>query len=211
MKSRTLRNLLLVGCTSLAGLLIQCGYLNQFQKSVVNLQRCKFKLQNVADVKLAGISIANKHSVSDFGLLDGAKLAGAYASKKLIIDMTLNVAATNPNDGTGGTSQASATLVGFPWKLLIDNKETISGDIGGNPEIPGKGQTTIIPLVTSLDLYQFFADKGYDNVVNLALSIGGASGSAARLTLRGTPRISTPLGNISYPQPIDVVDKEFRN
>lgn len=211
MTSRTIRPLLLAAFIAMGATLMQCSYVKQLQKGMVNLQRCKFKLANVSGFKLAGIAISEKQKLSDFGLLDGAKLAGAFASKKFPADMTINVAATNPNDGTGGSSQATATLVGFPWQLLIDNKATISGDIGGKPEIPGTGQTTIIPLTTSLDLYQFFGDKGYEGIVNIALAMGGKSGSAARLTLRGTPRVSTPLGDISYPQPIDVVDKEFRN
>ncbi len=211
MTAKTLRIMLAAFGVTAAATFMQCGYVQQLQKSIQNLQRCKFKLQNVSGFKLAGVSLTDKHTISDFGLIDGAKLAGAFASKNLPADFTLNVAATNPNDGTGGSPQTTATIVGFPWTLLIDGKSTINGDIGGNPEIPGTGKTTIIPLNTSLDLYKFFADRGYDDVVNLALAIGGASGSAARLTLRGTPRISTPIGDITYPQPIDVVDREFRN
>ena len=191
---------------------MQCGYLNQIQNTIVNLQRCKFKLGSVNNFTLAGVSLEGKHSLSDFSLIgDGAKLASAFASRSLPAQFTLNVLATNPNDGTGGTTATSATLVGMPWDLLIDNKQTISGDIGTHVQIPGKGQSATIPLPTTVDLYQFFGDKQYEDIINLALAIGGAGGSVGRLTLRGTPRVSTPLGDISYPNPINIVDKEFRN
>lgn len=211
MKSRIVQSALLVAIVATSAFLMQCSVVKQVQQSMVNLQRCKFKLQNVANVKVAGIALAGKKSLSDFNLLDGAKLVSAFSSKSLPAELTLNVAASNPNDGTGGYPQTTATLVGFPWTLLIDSKPTINGDIGGRPEIPGTGKSTIIPLNTSLDLYSFFGDKGYEGVMNLALALGGVNGSAARLTLRGTPRISTPLGDISYPQPIEVIDREFRN
>ncbi len=211
MNSRLARLVLVILIVASATTLMQCGYLMQMQQSMSNLQRCKFKLQDIASFKLAGVALGNKKSISDFSLLDGASLLSAFNSKHLPAEFTLNIAASNPNDGTGGYPQTTATLVGFPWQLLIDGKNTISGDIGGRPEIPGTGKTTIIPLNTSIDLYQFFGEKGYTDVMNLALAMGGASGSAARLTLRGTPKISTPLGDISYPSAIDVVDKEFRN
>ncbi|HET7153006.1 MAG TPA: hypothetical protein VFJ29_04515 [Candidatus Kapabacteria bacterium] len=190
----------------------QCGYLSQLQNTIVNLQRCKFKLGSVDNFTLAGVSLAGKHSLSDFSLIgDGAKLAAAFANRSLPAQFTLNVLATNPNDGTGGTTSTSATLVGMPWNLLVDGKQTISGDIGTHVQIPGKGQSATIPLPASVDLYQFFGDKQYEDIVNLALAMGGANGSAGRLTLRGTPKVSTPLGDISYPNPINIVDKEFRN
>ena len=194
-----------------AAMLWQCSYVKQFQQGMTNLARCKFKLLDVSNVSVAGVNVAGKKSIGDFSLMDGINLTKAFTAKSLPASMTIDVGATNPNDGSGGYPQTTATLVGFPWTLLIDGKQTITGDIGGRPEIPGTGQTTTIPLVTSLDLYKFFGDKGYNDVMNLALAIGGVNGSAAKLTLRGTPRVSTPLGDISYPGSIDVVDKEWRN
>ena len=46
--------------------------------------------------------------------------------------------------------------------------------------------------------------------MNLALALGGKNGSAARVTLKATPTIDTPLGAITYPGEISIIDKEFR-
>jgi hypothetical protein len=211
MKRKRTSITLLLSSVLFAATLFQCSYVKQFQQGMTNLSRCKFKLQGVGNVTIAGVSLAGKRQVSDFSLMDGINLSKAFATKSFPTAMTIYVGATNPNDGSGGYPQTTATLVGFPWTLLIDGKQTISGDIGGRPEIPGTGKSTTIDLVTSLDLYKFFGDKGYADVMNLALAIGGANSSAAKLTLRGTPRVSTPLGDISYPSAIDVVDKEWRN
>ena len=76
-------------------------------------------------------------------------------------------------------------------------------------EIPGTGQATTIPIRLSLDLYEFFGNKGYDELVGLALAIGGRSGSPSRLTLDAQPRVTTPFGEIVYPGRITIVDREF--
>lgn len=184
-----------------------CNVVNEIQRAITNLSRCTFKLSSVSDFKLAGISLGGK---TGFNVTDGATLASAFARNELPASFTVNVAAVNPNDGTGGTSQSSATLTSFAWTLLIDSTKTISGDIASPITIPGTGQQTMIPLRMNLDLVTFFKNKGYDHIVNLALALGGAHGSPARLTLRAKPTINTELGPISYPGEIDIIDKEFR-
>jgi len=95
------------------------------------------------------------------------------------------------------------------WRLFIDNNETINGNVG-NVSVPGVGQTTNIPIGMSFDLLKFFKDAGYDNVINLALALGGKNGSASRITLKVRPTVETVLGPITYPGEFDVIDKEFR-
>ena len=63
----------------------------------------------------------------------------------------------------------------------------------------------------SLDLVKFFKDAGYENIINLALALGGVSGSSARVTLKATPTVDTFLGPITYPGELTIVDKEFRS
>lgn len=184
-----------------------CNVVKEIHQAITNLSRCKFKLVNISDFTLAGISLAGR---SGFTLMEGATLASAFAGDALPASFTINVAAINPNDGTSGSTKSTATLTSFAWTLLIDNTTTISGDIASPVTIPGTGQTTTIPLRMSLDLVKFFRDKGYTGVINLALALGGANSSPGRLTLRAKPTISTDFGPISYPREIDIVDKEFR-
>ncbi|MFZ1729668.1 MAG: hypothetical protein WBQ23_08090 [Bacteroidota bacterium] len=191
-------------------LFTSCNALRDIQKSMTNLSRCQFKLESVNNFALSGIRLSDKKSVSDFSLTDGVKLAAAFARNEFPASFTLNVAAINPNDGTGGTQQTSATLTSFAWTLILDNTLTINGNIADPITIPGTGQKSIIPLVMNLDLAKFFKDRGYDAVVNLALALGGANSSPSRITLRATPRIRTSFGEITYPGAIDIVDKEFK-
>ncbi len=190
---------------------VACNTLKQFEQAFLNLKRCSFKLENVSNFSLMGVNLSSKKSVSDFNLLDAAKLASGFARKQFPASFVLNIAAINPNDGTGGSSQSSATLTSFAWTMILDNKTTISGDIAQPITIPGTGQKSIIPMQMDLDLAKFFGDQGYESVINLALALGGANSSPARITLKAKPKISTSLGVIPYPGEISIIDREFRS
>ena len=180
-------------------------------ETMVNLSRLKFKLGNVNNLTLNGINISNKKSISDFNAVELLKLTSVITSGELPVSFTLNVEAKNPNDGSGGYPKTDATLKAFPWKLEIDNVETISGNIGSPVSVPGTGDVTNIPLTMNLDLIEFFGNKGLDNLVNLALALGGQQGSSSKLTLYATPTVSSPLGDIKYPGELKIVDQSFTN
>ncbi len=177
--------------------------------AIVNLQRLQFKLDKVTGMSLADVPLSSITSLSNFSILDGVKLVAAFGSGKLPAKFTLNVKAKNPNDGTGGTKNTSAVIKNMAWRLFLDNKETVNGNVGGI-SVPGVGEATNIPIDIGLDLVQFFNNAGYESIMNLALALGGKNGSASRVNLKVTPTIETVLGLITYPGEIDVIDKEFR-
>lgn len=177
--------------------------------TLTNVQRLQFKLGSVNNFNLAGVNFSNIASINDISALDIIKLTNAFSSGKFPTSFTLNLLAKNPNDGTGGTTQTTAIIKNLDWRLLIDNNETINGAVQ-NVEVPGVGQETVIPIQISLDLLQFL-NKSYDDLIKLALAIGGKNGSAARLTLKVKPTVDTFLGPITYPGEISVIDKEFRS
>lgn len=184
-----------------------CAALKDFSNTMTNLARLKFKLDSVSGFQLAGIPLSGKTTLS---VMDGARILSAFSRNELPATFVLNVGALNPNDGTGGTTKTSSTLTSLSWTLIVDNTLTIKGDIADPITIPGTGQEVLIPLQMNLDLVKFFKDKGYESIVNLALAIGGASGSPSRLTLRVKPTVQTPYGPLTYPNEIDVIDREFR-
>jgi len=177
--------------------------------AITNIQRLQFKLDKVTGMKLAGVSFSNLSSISNISLMDAANLLANFTQGKLPVEFTLNVLAKNPNDGTGGTKNTSAVIKNMAWRLFIDNNETINGNVG-NVSVPGVGKTTNIPIGMSFDLLRFFKDAGYDNLLNLALALGGRNGSSSRITLKVKPTVETILGPITYPGEFDVIDREFR-
>ena len=132
----------------------------------------------------------------------------AFSQKRLQTEFVLNVEARNPNDGTGNTKSSTIPLESLKWTLYIDNVKTIDGDITNTVEIPGKGGSTIIPIFISLDLYDFFAKRGYDGIVKLALALGGVKGNTSSIRLEALPVVRTPLGPIGAPR-VTIVDHKF--
>jgi len=180
-------------------------------ETMVNISRLKFKLGAVNNFTVSGINISNKSSLQDFNAMELLNLTQIIATGKLPASFTLNVEAKNPNDGTGGYPKTDATLKAFPWRLEIDNVETISGNIGTPVSVPGTGQITNIPLTMNVDLIEFFGNKGYENLLNLALALGGQQGSSSKLSLFARPTVSSPLGDIKYPSELKIVDQSFTN
>jgi hypothetical protein len=178
-------------------------------KTFVNVSRLKFKLDNVTDFQVSGISINNKTSLNDFNTVDIVKLTAGVTKGELPVTFVLNVNAINPNDGSSGFPATEITMKSFAWKLFVDEKETISGNIASPVTVPGTGETKVIPLEIKFDMLNFFKDKGYENLMQLVLNLGGAKGSASQLKLVAEPVLGTPIGDLRYPQPITIVFQQF--
>lgn len=186
---------------------VQCSIL----QTMTNLSRLQFKLGNVNGFMVNNIDISNKTSISDLSPTEMISLSSIIIQGKLPVSFVLNVNAKNPNDGTSGYSRTDATLKGFRWRLFIDDKETISGDLDAPVTVPGTGEVSNIPLRINLDLLQFFKGEELEKIASLVLAIGGKQGSSSRITLYATPTVSTPLGDIKYPGELKIVDTKFTN
>lgn len=184
---------------------IQCSV----YESLTNLSRLQFKVGNVNGFEINGVSLSGKSKIGDFNALDLLNLSSAFTKGSLPVSFILNVDAKNPNDGTGGYKKSDATLQNFKWRLFLDNKETISGDIDQPVTVPGTGDVTTIPLRINIDLMKFFKDKGYESLINLALALGGTKSTSSKITLYATPTVSSPFGNITYPGELKLIDTEF--
>lgn len=184
---------------------IQCSV----YQAITNISRLQFKLGSVNGFEINGISFSGKSKISDFNAIDVLKLSSAFAGGSLPASFVLNVEAKNPNDGTGGYPKTDATIQNFKWRLFLDDKETITGDLDQPFIVPGTGDVSVIPLRVNIDLMKFFKDKGYDSILNLALALGGSQGSSSKITLFATPTVSSPFGNITYPGELKIVDYTF--
>ncbi len=188
-----------------------CADLKKLSQTYSNLQKVEFKLQSVKDFRLKNISFSGKNSVSDFSMTEGAKLLRLFNSKEMPVSFVLNLAARNPEDRQSGKKSVSSTITNIDWRLFIDDKLTVSGTVTKDVTIPGTGETEIIPIGVNLDIYKFFGGKRYEDVLKLALALGGVGDNTSRLRLDIKPSVKTQFGPINYPGRIDVIDKEFRS
>lgn len=186
---------------------VQCSV----YQTMVNLSRLQFRLGDVNGFTVMNIPISNKKSINDFSVVDVAKITASLAQGKFPVSFVLNVDAKNPNDGTGGYQRTDATLKDLAWVLELDGKKTISGRLDNPVTVPGTGEVTPIPLRIELDLKEFFEDRGYESLINLALTLGGVQGSSSKIALYATPTVSTALGDIRYPGELKIVDAHFTN
>ncbi|MBI9070002.1 MAG: hypothetical protein JEY94_00290 [Melioribacteraceae bacterium] len=178
-------------------------------KTLTNVSRLKFKVDKIKDFNISGININNKSKITDLNITDAFTLTKAVSKGNLRADFVLNIEAKNPNDGTGGHKATDIKLKSFPFTLYIDDVETVSGDISEPITVPGVGENQIISLNIGLDLIQFFKDKGYKGLMNLALKLGGKNSSTSSIKIVAQPVISTFLGDIKYPDKLTIVDTKF--
>jgi hypothetical protein len=178
-------------------------------QTLINVSRLKFKLDQINNFMISGVSVSNKSQLKDFSAIEILKISSSFAQGKMPVSFTINVQAKNPNDGTGGYKRTNATINSFPWRLLIDDKETISGNISSPVTVPGTGEITAIPIQLNIDLMTFFKDRGYESLINLALNIGGNKNSASNVALLARPTVNTSIGNITYPGELKIVSYQF--
>ncbi|NMB82796.1 MAG: LEA type 2 family protein, partial [Ignavibacteria bacterium] len=157
----------LISLLLLISLLGGCSVL----KTLENVSRLKYKIHSAVGYKVLGISIDNKKSIKDFNSLEMLKLSSGILKGSLPLTFSLNIEAKNPNDGSGGYPQTDLTLESFPYKLFINDKEIITGDIDSPVLVPGKGESTLIALNIEFDIAKSFKEKSLDDILSLLLNL----------------------------------------
>lgn len=203
MKIKILKSFLLL--FSLIFIVSGCSVLQTFS----NITRLKYKISSASNYQIAGIDVRNKKSVKDFNAVDILKLSTGLMKGNLPLTFVLNIEAKNPNDGSGGYPATDISIANFPWRLFVNDKEVVSGELKEPILVPGRGESTIIPLQIQFDVAKSFKEKSLDDLLGLVLQIAGAGGSTSNLKLKAQPSLGSPIGNIKYPEEITIVDKTF--
>jgi len=190
-------------------LLNSCNTIKGLFTSLDDFSNLKFKLGKVENFKVSTIDISNISSTNSISATDVLILTKSILNKQLPAEFTLNLLANNPTNNNA-KKQSKAIIENLSWILYIDDKETINGIVNTPIQIL-TGATSEIPVQINLDLYKFFSDKGYDDLMNMALAIGGANGSSSRLKLKIKPTVQLAGVSFKYPNYITVVEKEFRS
>jgi len=179
--------------------------------ALLTLFDCSFRVEGTSDFTLAGVPLDDLGSLS---LEQLAQVAAYWADGECPVDFTLNVGIRNPNTGSGGSSETTATMVSFAWDLYLDTDEgdgfdttwVVSGETLENLEVPGTGETVILPLGIGFDAFTMLEDVlDVPELVGLMLAIGGVDGDIrdgdhlGRLLVHAEPTFETPLGDIEYP------------
>lgn len=178
-------------------------------QTISNISRLKYKIYSATDYKVVGITIADKKSLKDFNSIELLKITAGLVKGNLPLTFLLNVEAKNPNDGNGGFARTDLNIASFPWRLYLNEKEIMQGNIDKPVFVPGKGEAIIIPIKIEFDIAKSFKEKSMDDILLLLLQVGGAHGSTSNIKLITKPVLGTPLGKLEYPDEITIVDKSF--
>lgn len=183
-------------CATTVGLLGACATLQQ----VVALRRVDFSLAGIQEGNLAGVALSRIASYRDLSAIEIGRIAYAFARNDVPLEFRVNVRADNPS-----YNNVTATMVRLSWTALLDDKETVSGVLDSSFTLP-PGQPVTIPLLVRLNMREFF-DGPAESLVNIAAGLAGLRSEPTRVSLRATPTIDTPIGPITYPEPITIVNR----
>jgi hypothetical protein len=164
------------------------------------LKQVDFSLAGVEDGRLAGVPLRRIGSYGDLGPVEIGRIALAITRRDVPLEFRVLVRADNPAD-----NRTAATMVKLRWTLLLDDKETVSGVLDTTVTIP-PGEAGYIPIPMRVNLREFF-DGPARSLVNLAADAAGLGARRTRIAVRAVPTIHTPIGDITYPHPITIVNR----
>jgi hypothetical protein len=176
-----------------------CSVLQQTSE-IAAFTKCEFRIESARNMRLAGVNIQDKHSLSDLNIMEMTKIAGVLAGGTLPLTFDLNVQVKNPNPGLAAMNK-------LDWILIIDDIEMTRGILNQRIEIPANTVTSF-PVAMSLDLMKSLNGKSGDALINFALNLAGTGSRPTRIKLKAKPTIMIGTTPIEYPGYI-TIKQEF--
>jgi len=176
---------------------------------LLTLLNCQFRVENTEDFILTGIRLDSLETLS---VTQVAEVLAVWAGGSCPVEFTLNVGIFNPNDGDAGPDIIPATLTGFSWDLFLDGDSgddfdttwVASGALAQPLEVPGSGETVLLPLDIGFDAVALLGEMGALNFIDLALAVGGIDSNLrdddhlGRVLVVAVPTVTTPFGDMTY-------------
>lgn len=185
--------ILLIIVTSGCSVLQQASEMSTFGK-------CEFRLESLTNLKIAGVYIQDKTSMTQVSFNDVAKISGAVAAGSLPMTFDLNLQAKNPNSATAAMNK-------LDWILLIDGNEMTRGSLNQRVEI-GPNSISSFPVGINFDLFKALSGQSGSALLNFAFNLAGAGAKTTRVTLKARPTIMIGTTPVEYPGYI-TINQEF--
>jgi hypothetical protein len=179
-------------------LLTSCAVLQQTSE-MKTFGRCEFRIDSARNMKLAGVNIQEKTSISDISLMDMTKIGSALAGGSLPLVFDLHIGVKNPN-----TSLAAMNKL--DWILIIDNVEMTRGVLTQRIEIPANAVSSF-PVAMNFDLMKSLSGKSGEALINFALNMAGTGVRPTRIKLKAKPTIIFGDTPVEYPGYITIKEE----
>jgi len=181
----------------------------------LTLLGCEFRIENTEDFVVAGIQLDSLESLTPLQI---AEVVAQWSQGNCPVDFTLNVGIFNTNNGSGSSTVIPVSLTSFIWDLYLDGDSGVpfdttwvaSGALNEPFEVPGSGETVILPLELSFDAFVLLEELGPLEFIDLALAIGGLDSGIrdpahlGRILVIAEPTLSTPFGPFTYPGSLNI-------
>lgn len=171
----------LIALVAVCLICVSCDVMNQVAETANLVRKCKFSLDNVQAVTLAGINLKNINT-SSLTATNVAKLGAALLTKNLPLDMTVNVGIQNP-------TTKPASLNAMDWKVAIDNVDMASGSTNKKVSVPSKSKTAM-PLSFNINTYDVFSKDGISAVKNFVSSFSQKDATSSRVAIKVNPTVA---------------------
>lgn len=171
----------LIALVAVCMICISCDIMNQVAETANLVRKCKFSLDNVQSVSLAGINLKNINT-SSLTATNVAKLGAALLTKNLPLNMTVNVGIQNP-------TTKPASLNAMDWKVAIDNMEMATGSTNKKVSVPSKSKTAM-PLSFNINTYDVFSKDGISAVKNFVSSFSQKDATSSRVAIKVNPTVA---------------------
>ena len=171
----------LIALVAVCLICVSCDVMNQVAETANLVRKCKFSLENVQNVTLAGINLKNINT-SSLTATNVAKLGAALLTKNLPLNMTVNVGIQNP-------TTKPASLNAMDWKVAIDNMEMATGSTNKKVSVPSKSKTAM-PLSFNINTYDVFSKDGISAVKNFVSSFSQKDATSSRVAIKVNPTVA---------------------
>ena len=171
----------LIALVAVCLICVSCDVMNQVAETANLVRKCKFSLDNVQNVTLAGINLKNINT-SSLTATNVAKLGAALLTKNLPLNMTVNVGIQNP-------TTKPASLNAMDWKVAIDNVDMASGSTNKKVSVPSKSKTAM-PLSFNINTYDVFSKDGISAVKNFVSSFSQKDATSSRVAIKVNPTVA---------------------
>jgi len=182
---------------SIISLVHGCAILSE----LTALTKCEFSFHSAQNPSVSGIEVNNKHSFSDFNLLDGQAILRNLLNKTLPFEITANVEVKNP-----GTTTAAVNSI--QWIAFIDDVQVAVGTVSDRVEVAPGGGTSLIPIRIQTDLFDYLKGDNPRTMLNFALNLVDAGNQPTRISLKIKPSVLIGGQSVLYPGYF-TIQKEF--
>ncbi len=191
---------------AIATLLLSCSA----QRSIEYLSKMKYKIHSVTDFEIQGVKIDDKSQLGDFSPSDMLTLVSALGRKKMFASFTLNILVQNPNPIDSKKDELDIEITSLPWELFLNDNKILTGNITERIKLEGNISEEKIPIKISFNVYELLDNKSVNDFLKTVLEFGGKNSTTSNFALFAQPKIRTIIGNVRAPNPIKIVDYEFR-